>query len=100
MKTDWYQSSLDRKEPLESDEWKRSASKEKRKRLKKFCRGHEGRVHSPIIKKHSWSPRPCYADNSRWFPCNHYLACGMCGKTLSFSLQGTQLSCPEASWGN
>lgn len=76
-----------RKEPLESDEWKRSPSKKKRQNLKKFCRGIEGRAHSVILKKSSWANgRECGTGEQWWQrTCYHYRVCENCGKRLSYS---------------
>jgi hypothetical protein len=93
-----------RKEPLDSDEWKRSPSKQRRKLRKKFCRGIAGKQHVKVLKKSSWgNGRPCGAQASvsgyTWNVCYHRVVCAECGKVLHYSLPVAGISCKEA-WEN
>ena len=81
--TSWNRKPFDRRVPLESDEWRKVPSR-KKKDLKKYCRGKEGRAHNFELKKYSWANgRPCSPANNGfyWAGCHCIPTCTVCGKT-------------------
>lgn len=87
--------------PLPSDEWRKQS---KKKDTRRWCKGHEGREHKPVIEMSKWPYQRgagCHAhvEGDRfWWPmdkhgytCYHQVNCEVCGKRL----QDTPERCPD-----
>ncbi|WIB65446.1 hypothetical protein [Curtobacterium sp. MCBD17_040] len=84
------------------DAWKHTPHR--RKNTKRWCKGHVGREHTPIIRINTrWTrvytcglPRPGTFDylfgRDRDWTCYHEEACSRCGKVLRLSLPKSE--CP------
>lgn len=81
-----------------------TGQKRKRKNTRRWCKGVEGREHSPVIvrDKYDHFGRGCYRDESelggvlvgavgRWH-CHHERVCENCGKVLEYWLGE---ACPD-----
>lgn len=64
-----------------------------KKDKKRWCKGHVGREHDPVIVKQEgyWHDKPC--SNDGWFGCHHTEKCENCGRRLRYFLDPKD--CPE-----
>lgn len=78
----------------------------RRKNTRKWCKGIEGREHTPEIVEAKWTTRECrdYPQHVAWWLkkgstdtwwCQHQRACSQCGKILDYFLEPAE--CPDRS---
>mgnify|MGYP000845342257 CR=1 FL=1 len=88
-----------RKPPTETDDWRPTPGRKNRKR---WCGGHVGREHKPVVEydhtlkslTHCGPRRSSLAEDSdRVWHCIHTTVCATCGKVLD--LLGANTPCPD-----
>lgn len=85
-----------KKEPLADDSWRKVRGKKDRRR---WCGGHPGREHEPVIVVSNYLARPGFGvcrfpqwAPQRWW-CRHRRQCSRCGRILEWALGAGD--CPD-----
>lgn len=87
--SEWKQGAAARRDFRATKDGPEEMPRARRKKPKKWCRGHVGREHVLGLIPGS---HPCSIER-KWWPCTHKVSCLVCGKTVRWNA-ASKYTCP------